>query len=288
MDYDQFIYAITQCIENELYESESVEKQEVLKNNGVVFKGITIKKKGEKIAPVIYLQDYYERFQSGDSLEDLAQELIELSRKLPFVPRWNYGDVLDFPKMKSKIVYRLINAKENEELLKDIPSLPILDLAIVFYIIVDSRENERCSIMVKNSHLAYWNVSVGEVYECAKHNTPRLFPYTLMPVDAFAKYFAGETLEKSPLLVLSNLRGMNGAAVLLYYRMPERIYQYVGGNYYLIPSSIHEFIIVPWEPFLSAEDLKLMVKDVNAHHIAKEEILSDHIYYFDGNNITIL
>lgn len=288
MNYEQFMMSMIQCIEKRVEEDETVERQEVLKNNGVIAKGISIRKMGEKIAPVIYLQEFYERFLEGATIEELAEEVMEQSRAVQFVPEWDYEEILDFEKVKSKIVYRLINAKQNEELLKDVPNLPIYDLSIVFYLLISEGEVGRCSILIKNSHLDYWKIPISILYECAKHNTPRLFPYVLLPMETYARKYAGGVVAPSPLQVLSNSKGMNGAAVLLYDRMLERIFLTLGGKYFLIPSSIHEFLVVPWEPFLSVENIKEMVHEVNENHVARDEILSDNVYYFDGGQLNVL
>ena len=288
MNYDQFILSVTRYIEEQIDESESVEMQEILKINGVVARGISIRKKGEKIAPVIYLQEFYEKFLAGKPLEELAAQIVMKSREAEFVPEWNYEEILDFNRVKSKIVYRLINAKQNQELLKDVPNLPIYDLSIVFYLLISESDVGRCSVLIKNSHMDYWKIPISVLYECARQNTPRLFPHVLMPMDTYAWKYAGGVVAPSPLIVLSNSRGMNGAGVLLYDRMPEKIYGYVGGKYYLIPSSIHEFLIVPWEPFLSVENMKEMVHEVNENHVAKDEVLSDNVYFFDGEQLIVL
>lgn len=288
MNYDHFILSITGCIEEKLEGSATVELQEILKINGVVAKGISIRKQGEKIAPVIYLQDFYEKFLQGATLEQLTEEILRQNREVQFVPEWNYEEILDFEKVKTKIIYRLINTEQNEKLLRDVPNLPVYDLSIVFYLMISESDVGRCSVLIRNSHLDYWKLPISVLYQCARQNTPRLLPHVMMPMEAYAPKYAGGVVAPSPLIVLSNSRGMNGAGVILYDRMPEKIYRYVGGKYYLIPSSIHEFLIVPWEPFLSVESIKEMVREVNENHVAKDEVLSDHVYYFDGEQLTVL
>jgi len=48
---------------------------------------------------------------------------------------------------------------------------------------------------------------------------------------------------------------------------------------YILPSSIHEVIVVS-SIIKSAEDLALMVKDINRTELKPEEILSDHVYFY--------
>ena len=79
---------------------------------------------------------------------------------------------------------------------------------------------------------------------------------------------------------------MNGAAVLLYPEMPKLIYETLGGNYYLLPSSVHEFLVVPEERGIKPEELKKIVREVNETQLEREDFLSDEIYYFDGEIIT--
>lgn len=87
-------------------------------------------------------------------------------------------------------------------------------------------------------------------------------------------------------MVLSNETGINGAAALLYPKMPEYIYKTVGGNYYLLPSSVHEFLIVPEEKGINPSELIAIVREVNRTEIEKAEFLSDDVYYFNHDIIT--
>jgi hypothetical protein len=81
--------------------------------------------------------------------------------------------------------------------------------------------------------------------------------------------------------VLSNDRGINGASTLLY---PNVLYDFASSirmNFYILPSSIHECILVPDTGKLSKAALKEMVKDVNDSHVSADEVLSNEVYYYD-------
>ena len=140
--------------------------------------------------------------------------------------------------------------------------------------------------MIKNVHMNLWKLPISVLYQCAKENTPRLLPYKFAPLDEYVKELAGEFIEESPLYILSNQMGLNGAVSLLYPKMPEIIYRRIKSAYYLLPSSIHEFLIVPKSEYICQENLRRIVKEVNSTQIGPEELLSDHIYYFDGEIIT--
>lgn len=286
MNYEQFICAMLECTRNKLFETEVVERQEVLKNNGIVMVGLSIRNLEKNAAPVIYLDEYYNAYLKGRPLEDLSECLVEKSRKTPELPQWERDMLLDFSMLKDKIVYKLVNAQENKKLLKEAPNLPLLDFAIVFYLHLPISEAESGTILIRNEHLKLWNCPISRLYEYAKKNTPRICPPMLCPLTALIEA-AGEVWEEEcPILVLTNETGVYGATAILYQEIPQLIYQEVGGNYYLLPSSIHEFLIVPEREDAVPGELRAIVREVNRTEIAKEEFLSDQIYYFNGEIIT--
>lgn len=286
MNYEQFIFALSECVKEMLPEAMLVEKQEILKNNGVVAIGLSIRKSGALAAPIIYLEDYYTKYRWGETVENLAIHLIDRSKCAPPATMWEYENILDFTKIKDQVVYKLVNAKRNEKLLKEVPNLPMLDFAIIFYVLIPVNETENCSILIRNAHMNYWKLPISLLYQCAKDNTKKLCPYILRPLTDYVEDYVDGFMPESSLIILSNELGINGASALLYPEMPKKIFEYVGRNYYLLPSSIHEFLIVPDDRNIFPENLKEIVKDVNENHIAEEELLSDSIYYFDGNIIT--
>lgn len=286
MNYEQFVCAILECTQKKLSECELVEKQEVQKNNGVIAVGVTIRKKESQIAPVIYMEEFYNQYLMGISIDSLSDILIARSRKVPFLPEGNYEDIQNFEKIKNQIVYKLINVDKNRKLLQEVPHLPILDFAIVFYWMIPLGKSECGSVLIRNTHMNLWKLPISVLYQCAKKNTPRLLPYIFAPLSEYVEELAGELIEESPLYILSNQMGLNGAVSLLYPGMPEKIYKRIGKSYYLLPSSVHEFLIVPKAELIEPENLLQIVREVNATQIREEELLSDHIYYFDGDIIT--
>ena len=286
MKYEQFIFEMLECIKKKLPVEECVERQEVLKNNGVVMVGLTIRDQKKVIAPVIYLDEYYRKYLKGDSVENLSEALIERSKCAPEMLQWDYGKIFDFEQMKDKIIYKLINTEENRKMLEEVPNLPMLDFSIVFYLQLPISDTENGSILIRNSHIDLWKCPISILYSLARENTPRLCPPVLCYLTEFLKKYEEYIDEECSVMVLSNETGINGAAALLYPKMPEYIYKTVGGNYYLLPSSVHEFLIVPEEKGINPSELIAIVREVNRTEIEKAEFLSDDIYYFNHDIIT--
>ena len=73
-----------------------------------------------------------------------------------------------------------------------------------------------------------------------------------------------------------------GACCILYPKVLEQLAKRVDGDYYLIPSSVHEFILLPVDQGRSAEELKEMIVEVNSTELTPEEILSDQLYLYSS------
>lgn len=285
MNYEQFVEAMYEMCRALTDDSETVEKQKLLKNNGVFQQGLSIRKSGQAAAPVIYLEGFYHRYLNGESLKKLCAQMMEKCRNAPELPVNEYEKLMDLSSVQSRAVYKLINREKNQELLQKLPHLPMMDLAIVFYLLVSADEEKTCSVLISHEHLSQWKLPISVLYEYARKNTPRLLP----PVfGALTEHLPGmllETEESIPLYLLTNKLGINGASALLYDQMPRQIYEKIG-SYYLLPSSIHEFLLVPEKDAPEPEHMREMVCEINATQVDPEERLSDEIYYFDGKIVT--
>lgn len=284
MNYEQFIAAVITCAEEKGGGSIAVERQQIMKNNGVSAVGIAVRRQGEAAAPVIYPEELYEQYRAGESIENLTEVLLEVAMRCPRPSGEEIGEFLDFEKIRDRIVYRVISAEKNEELLQKVPYLPVLDLAIVFYLMVPEGTFQNCSVLIRKEHMKFWKIPITAIYEAARKNTPALCPCVFMLLSDF--WEEEPLFADCPVFVLTNEQGVNGASALLYPHLPGIIREKLGENYFLIPSSVHEFLIVPEHAGFPAEQLAAMVKEINATELEKEDVLSDRIYYFNGDNIT--
>lgn len=282
MNYEEFICAMIECTRKKLLDSESIERKEIKKNNGVTEQGILIRKKGQNITPIVYMEEFYKKYQSGVTLDSLSDFLLWKTRETPSISTDQYQKIAEFSRVCHQIFYKIINAEKNADLLKEVPHLPVLDFAIVFYWMVSVNEEENGAVLIRNTHMEHWKLPISILYEYAKENTYRLCP----PIFGSLSEMLGDAAAGAPLYLLSNEQGLYGAAVILYPELPKRIYEELGGNYYLLPSSVHEFLIIREADGETPEQLKAVVQEVNRTEIREEEFLSDHIYYFDGEYIT--
>ncbi len=316
----RFLEETVTIVEKKMGEGYNVSTEHVLKNNGVELDGILILKEGEHVSPSIYLNEYYEEYKHGKSMEAIACEVIDayyqyINQKDRFVSELD----LSFEKFKDKIYFRLVNFKQNKKLIKQVPHIPFLDLAILFYCLVEQKEGMIGSLHISNDLMKEWDIGKAELFRLAMENTPRLFPVCVRTMDEMVggmlkkdmeelvSYYrekgasskTAREVEKNCIEVLEHLKscrekkiyvvtntaGVNGAAVLLYENWIQNFSELKQTDFYILPSSIHEILLIPSGSGFYEEELKEMVREVNRNHVPEEDILSNEVYIYhkDGN-----
>ena len=90
----------------------------------------------------------------------------------------------------------------------------------------------------------------------------------------------GNTSERDGMYILSNTLRSYGAACIAYPHILEMIGEILQRDYYVLPSSVHEVVIVPYSSGLDIRELDEMVREINVTQVAEEEVLSSHAYLY--------
>jgi hypothetical protein len=297
MTYEHFKEKILQSLLGQLPEDTHVEIQEIIKNNNLHLDGLLISTPSVNISPTIYLNEYYRRYQEGETEEDFSavvSSIMECYEEHRLKESIDTSFFTDYTKVRQHVVYKLINQEKNRQLLEDVPFLPFLDLAIVFcYYLSESQLSDRPqgtngTILIRNSHLDYWNITVAELYHDAKRNTPVLMEAELQPLKnlccellppAQQEEFLTEDWD-SPLYVLTNQQRFLGAATILYHQILKRFAEELEDDLIILPSSIHEVLLVPAALVATPAILSGLVNEVNDTQVAAEEVLANHVYIY--------
>ncbi|MGF0031976.1 DUF5688 family protein [Bariatricus sp. SGI.154] len=290
MNYYQFIHAVEVKVKEGVEDNITVYIQTSVKNNGTRRLGITLAERGINISPTIYLEEYYQQFQQGNSVDDIAGDILRLYREIRFQRSWEGEFIRDYQKIEGKIVYHLVNREANKELLKEVPYEEYLDLAIIFYVLLEVNSYGMASMLIRDEHLKMWGVTDKEIYQRACQNTWRVLPYEFETMHAVIEELTGdeEPEEKDVLYILSNRIRSYGAAAILYENRLEGIGDYLKENYYVLPSSVHEMIIVPESEAPGKEELCCLVTEINETQVDEEEVLSNQVYYYDRKKRKLL
>lgn len=286
MDYQLFVTTIKEKLAHSFGADMECYVHDTLKNNGLKRKGITISDKRANLYPTIYMEEFYRQYQDGFSIDCIVENIMDVYQEVRFDHVWDTEIIKSFSSVQSKITYKLIHAEKNRELLKTMPYVPFHDLAIVFYVLFDVDEDGIGTIPVTNQLAALWCTTSQELLSLAKKNSPAILPATFQPMSVVLEELlkeSGKSVQhvESVLYILSNSLKNFGAAAILYDGMLEQISEEIGENFFVIPSSIHEMMIVAESNSPAREELCNIVKEANRDHVEVEEVLSDRVYYYD-------
>ncbi|MCI8597561.1 MAG: hypothetical protein HFJ10_03830 [Lachnospiraceae bacterium] len=284
MNYQEFVGSVTSYLKETLPCGTEMNFIPLEKNNGVVMEGLSVRKRGQKVAPTIYLEPYYGEYLSGCSLHHIYDKILECCEDCDFMEPYGMDFFSDYKNVRPTVVYKLINYEKNKELLARIPHVPYLDLAIVFYCLLAETPVGNATVLIYNSHMELWNVTCGDLYRDARKNVLRLLPAELKSMTEVIRELSdgledlGE--DSIPMYVLTNSRKILGAACILYDGMLKGCALQIEDAFYLLPSSIHEVILVPKSVISDSRELISMVREINETQVRNTEVLSNQIYFY--------
>ena len=299
MDFEEFTQQVAKEVKRflpEKYDDASVTLQDVTKNNDQQLTGLMIKTEDTNIAPNIYLEGYFEQYQDGKDFEDIVRDIADVRVRHELNQDFDVSKITDFDQVKDHIICKLVNAEMNAEYLADKPHTQVEDLAVMYAVDLGGGEGGKMTAPITNALMEQYGVTTQELHDIAIHNlvesqiefkTMRdvlidmMFPDGISENDPRAFMIPPEE-ENPSMYVLSNAEKLNGAAALLDAKTMEDISEKLGGDFIVLPSSIHECIVLPVNEDMDRHTLEAMVQDVNAGQVAPEERLSDHVYMYDS------
>lgn len=294
MNMEIFVEMVKNSVKEKLGQDYQIRAHKVNKNNGVKYVGLDLRKNGEIVTPVVYLNDYFEQYKNGRAtIMEIANYIVK-SVKME-CPNIDVRQFFNYKNVRKKIIYRIINTERNKELLKDLPHIEYMDLSIVFKVLVSQEYMNTATILVNNEHMKLWDVTVEDLYKDAGENTQRLERYELrslsevlcgiMKAEALDEYNYDKDMKditsSVPMYVLSNKNGVEGAVCMLYSDVIRNFSERIDCNLYIIPSSIHELLLLPTIDTKESEEIRNMIKEVNDTQVSPEDILSYSVYYYN-------
>ena len=278
MNYEEFKDAVKNRVKDYLpqqYADWEVKDMELCKVNEKVEAFSLVSpdaQTGKAAAPVIYYETLYDFYKSGTMLGDVLSNIAgliqdgkrysEIEQRCIAIDDYNY--------CRDKVIIEVINRDTNKELLETLIHREYLtDLAIVYRIVVGNQE----STLITNILFSEWGITEAELFSNAYYNTPNRSEFKLESMGA-------EFGVPDEMLILTNEDGIFGAAGMMYPEKLNEAAEINGGNFYLLPSSLHELILVDVEG-KDVNMLKDLVKTINTVMVAPADYLSDNVYYYD-------
>lgn len=289
---NEFCQSIISYLEEVFPEGTQIECLPLQKNNGIVYDSICIREPGANCAPAIRIEPYYTQFSNGAEFDVILKAVIEDYEKSKMNMTFDTTNLYNYEWIKERIGFKLVNFEKNEEMLKEMPHVSFLDLAVVAFVDMIDIVGVPSTFTVFNRHMKEWNVGTTQLIKDAMENMVRKRPATLHTMTEILNELSDGMCpddEKLPMYVLTNASKNLGAGCVLYDGMLQTCAEKVGKEFYLLPSSIHELILIPCEAS-DPEELICMVRDINRAQVSSMERLSDRIYKYDkdANIISIL
>ena len=189
----------------------------------------------------------------------------------------------DYEEVKKRLFVRLWN----KERLQDNGAIyePFQDLYFSCHIDVSDLAGATAFCMVKERYAECLGVDRKQLVADAVDNGTKIRPALTMPIEAFMRRLGApvDTEPENHLMIATTEDFLYGASVVMYPGFLERISG--GKNLYLIPSSIHEWLYIEDKGMFTREELTNLLRSVNSEIVSEEEILSDHLYYYEGKEI---
>jgi hypothetical protein len=271
------------------FEMDDVEVQEVTKGNDTKMVGILIRKKGSNIAPNVYLEDFYRRYLDGEDMDTLIDDICYVRIKND-TPDINTSDLTNLDKVKDKIFARIFNKELNSEYLKDKPYKTVEDLAVAYAVNVGDNGDGQMTMPINNGLLEQYGISIDELDKIAMDNLAKSNIVFKSMYDTLKEMIPEGMEEVLPpddgtMYVLTNSSKMFGAAAILDKGTMDGIRKKLNSDFVVLPSSIHEVIILKVTPeLMSVEEIKGMIGEINTSSLDPKEVLSDHPYLYTKRN----
>ena len=284
MNFEEFKAWVKENITSKDWkETSQVEISVVKKNNGVSKAGLSIREDEHDVSPLLYLDDYYIHYQNGELLENIIRNIRADYDKKVHMAAVKIPNLQEFENIRGRVIYRLVNYEKNKEILEDCPHIRLYDLAVTFRWVARIDDVGVSTSLITNKQVKEWGVSVNDLVLAARQNTPRLFPAQIIDMEEMLAGMVSFILYPStiPMYILTNKQEVNGASALLYGDILKDFANKKGADMYILPSSIHEVIMVPADRINDPTKLLSIVHDANTTVISIGDVLSDSVYYYD-------
>lgn len=292
MSFEEFAENVVKEIRAKVGGAFQIKEHNVIKNNNVKLTGIAVVKEEADIGPCVYLDEFYREHESdGMRFDEIVDEVYQLIVKNEEeAPDFDISGFKRWEVVRENVYAKLINAEQNKELLEKIPHRNFMDLAVVYYAVArDHAQKDIGTILIYTGHMEMWGQEEENLYQTAMMNMRTDGEAALVSIENIIRRVLpnedislglGGHRRDISMYILTNSRKRFGAAEILDKKTLRMIADEVGDGFIVLPSSVHETIILPPKDEKEYGMLKGMVREVNDTQVDIEERLSYHVYMY--------
>ena len=274
MEKNKFIEELFYELSCQLGKEFEMKQKRVWKNNGVSYEGLVIEKLEEELSQVVSLDNCYEDFRAGISVQEISEQILKEYRKAAGnVSLLSQQDIWSYERIKDRLYVEMVNRKWNEQYLEHKYYVPFLDLAVVYYIdtqLYYKNAPEHRGTAVTKDIFKIWSVEPEVIWKQVLENMGKESLFLMLVV----------TEEENSLMTFEDAFQKNqGALALLQKSILDEAKKKLEEPFYILPVSIFELMIVPESQADEVEEMKKAIIESN-HEMPVEYLLSNNVYYY--------
>ena len=274
MEKNKFIEELFYELSCQLGKEFEMKQKRVWKNNGVSYEGLVIEKLEEELSQVVSLDNCYEDFRAGISVQEISEQILKEYRKAAGnVSLLSQQDIWSYERIKDRLYVEMVNRKWNEQYLEHKYYVPFLDLAVVYYIDTQldyKNAPEHRGTAVTKDIFKIRSVEPEVIWKQVLENMGKESLFLMLVV----------TEEENSLMTFEDAFQKNqGALALLQKSILDEAKKKLEEPFYILPVSIFELMIVPESQADEVEEMKKAIIESN-HEMPVEYLLSNNVYYY--------
>ena len=299
MEFEMFLKKMREKLQDMAGELYRFESRTIDGLNGTEKHSLIAAREGAAICPCINMDDYYRQYREGDDIDDLAAGVLESCRRDVPVSLGDVASFKDWKQMERRVFARLVNTGKNEGLLLERPHRDYLDLSLMYYARIECSGPEECgTVQICNGHMHLWGVDEKTLFQAAWKNMQDAEDAAFESMEDIVSAFfhcPGQNLDTGgpadvQMYVLGSTGRVYGAVHMCNPEALQMASERMGGDFWILPSSVHELILVPLhQAEAGAQGLAEIVREVNDTKVEPQDILSYHVYRYSraAGNVVI-
>lgn len=297
MEFENFKEMFVEDVKEKLDEKGIEAKlttQEVRKINDS-YESLTVTPEGSNIGVNLNLEAFFNSTNNGAEYSDVVEKAVDVVQEgIKNQPAIDVSALTDYNQMKDKLIMEIVSKENNKEMLENIPHKEMEDMAVVYRFELASDGDNHATVLATNQLIESMGVTPEQLHKDALENAPEIKPAVIKGMSEVMAEMMGmehEEMEAMGLLVDDSEEAMyvattpdknRGAGVMAYENFMDQAAERAGGDFFILPSSVHEILIVPDNGKMELGDLQDMVREVNRTQVAPEEKLTDSVYHYDS------
>ena len=292
MDYEDFKQDFQEALKEELAGrgmDAEISSQRIEKMNES-YDAVTVKPEDSMIGVNFNAERAFENYQAGTEMDEVVNHAADAVEKaFREAPQIDVAAITDYEQMKSKLSMEVVSADRNADLLQNVPHEKLEDMAVVYRLLLDQTDEGNGTVLVTDQLMDRFGITQAQLRNDALLNAPEIRPSEIKGMsevmNEIAPGMAPEiAAEDEQMFVASVPDKIRGAGVIAYPNFMEDAAEKMGGDFFVLPSSIHEVLLVRDNGTMTSKELENMVKEVNATQVEPEDRLTDHVYHYDSKN----